>query len=289
MNSSKIKIITIYFQPFKKLNHKQYLPIQSGKKQTGIELDMQGDDEGDNISELKSFGEFTSVYWAWKHLSQDIDIVGINHYRRFFDFYKIGNPYYYYTNVPLDYFESLNLDVPQNILQFVKSRGVIVSKRRYLRKSVGLQYCETHYSQHLYKVKDIISQLYGESGLSAYKEVINDRNYLFSCNLTLMRRDLFDEYCAWLFPILFKVYEESKNYPLPGYDVRTEAFLGERLWNVFLVQRKLKVKEIPFLIIDPNIKGQGPVKFSKIKCLRHYISDMRLKWSWKLYHKLTKF
>lgn len=58
---------------------KYFLPIAAG----GGRYDIQCDDEGDNISSRNNtFGELTSVYWAWKNL-KDVDIIGMSHYRRY--------------------------------------------------------------------------------------------------------------------------------------------------------------------------------------------------------------
>ena len=66
-----------------------YMPIHVGHAlHSETNLGMQCDDEGDNIS-LKngSYCELTGMYWAWKNL-KNVDIIGLNHYRRYFDFDK---------------------------------------------------------------------------------------------------------------------------------------------------------------------------------------------------------
>ncbi|MDE6435176.1 MAG: DUF4422 domain-containing protein, partial [Lachnospiraceae bacterium] len=64
-----------------------YMPIQVGKAlHPELDLGFQGDDTGDNISEKNgSYCELTAMYWAWKNLPKDVDIVGLCHYRRYFN------------------------------------------------------------------------------------------------------------------------------------------------------------------------------------------------------------
>ena len=48
-------------------------------------IDMVGDDTGDNISEKReSFSELTVMYWAWKNV--EADYYGLCHYRRYLSF-----------------------------------------------------------------------------------------------------------------------------------------------------------------------------------------------------------
>lgn len=65
-----------------------YMPIQCGKENhKDLELGIQGDDTGENMSSKRSYCEFTALYWAWKNLN-DVDYIGLCHYRRFFNFKK---------------------------------------------------------------------------------------------------------------------------------------------------------------------------------------------------------
>lgn len=60
-----------------------YFPIQCGKASTGLNLKMQGDDIGDNISARNQFwSEITGLYWFWKNM-KPVDCVGLCSYRRF--------------------------------------------------------------------------------------------------------------------------------------------------------------------------------------------------------------
>ncbi|GBR74728.1 protein DUF4422, partial [Candidatus Termititenax aidoneus] len=64
-----------------------FLPIHCGKALSNLDLGIQGDDTGDNISaKNKNFCELTGLYWAWKNLKKlypNVEYVGLCHYRRY--------------------------------------------------------------------------------------------------------------------------------------------------------------------------------------------------------------
>ena len=50
-----------------------YMPLQVGKDISKIDLNIQGDNTGDNIScKNQSYCELTGMYWAWKNLKTSI-------------------------------------------------------------------------------------------------------------------------------------------------------------------------------------------------------------------------
>ena len=61
-----------------------YFNIQCGKEDTGIDLNIVGDNTCDNISiKNKYWSEITGLYWELKNLEQ-VSYVGLCSYRRFF-------------------------------------------------------------------------------------------------------------------------------------------------------------------------------------------------------------
>ena len=64
-------------------------------------------------------------------------------------------------------------------------------------------------------------------------------------NMLLARRALFDDYCAWLFPILFSLEDRVDLTGANAYQKRLFGFLGERLMNVWMLRNRLSVKYLP--------------------------------------------
>lgn len=63
-------------------------------------------------------------------------------------------------------------------------------------------------------------------------------------NMFVMPRDLFKDYCHWLFGILF---EMEKDLDMTGYSVaetRVFGYLGELLLNVWVNAQKLRIKYV---------------------------------------------
>ena len=78
------------------------MPIHCGKALSSVDLGIQGDNEVngqpcDNISDKnETYCELTAMYWAWKNIKKiypDIEYIGLNHYRRYFDFDHIFIPW----------------------------------------------------------------------------------------------------------------------------------------------------------------------------------------------------
>ena len=67
----------------------------------------------------------------------------------------------------------------------------------------------------------------------------NNQNSLSSpCNLFIMKKKMFEEYCNFVFPILFELEKMIDTSTYDGYQKRQCAFLAERLTSLFLFSKK---------------------------------------------------
>ena len=65
-----------------------------------------------------------------------------------------------------------------------------------------------------------------------------------------MRREAFQAYMAWLFPLLFATEQEMGGFTADGrdrYQQRLGGFLAERLLNVYVVSRHMRIHEVALL------------------------------------------
>ena len=65
-----------------------------------------------------------------------------------------------------------------------------------------------------------------------------------------MEKVLFDEYCSWLFSILFELEKRIDITNYNQYEARVFGFISERLFNVWLEKQQLKVKEVPVVFLE---------------------------------------
>ena len=74
-----------------------------------------------------------------------------------------------------------------------------------------------------------------------------------------MKKKLMDQYCAWLFDILFELEEQIDIKMLSPFQSRLYGRISEIIFNTWLIQQveinKYKVKTIDCLYMEPiNIK-----------------------------------
>lgn len=207
-------------------------------------LGYQGDDTGDSISEKnKNYCELTGMYWLWKNY--DCDIIGICHYRRFF-------------------IENERLLTKAYIEKTLETYDIIAAQNGAVEyDTVRQQYNEKHYGSDMDVCRQVIAEKY-PSYVNAF-DVMQDSRLMNYCNMLIARKEIYDEYCNWLFDILFEVEKRIDISDRDDYQKRVMGFLSERLFKVWLIRNHYKVKEQPVKMmnadeIDKHFEAQDAVK-----------------------------
>lgn len=216
-----------------------YIPVHVGKE--GKEdIGYIGDNEGDNISSLNAYySELTGLYWAWKNL--DCDYLGLAHYRR------------YFTSKSRFYKDGINIDEvvlsQDQIKKLILEADVIVpKKRKYYIETLYSHYAHTLDGEHLDITRNVIQELSPEF-LGSFDKVTKQRSgYMF--NMFIMKKEYVNSYCKWLFPILDRLFEQVDRKDMTPFEQRFPGRVSEILFNVWLEQNKLTVKEVPFMYLE---------------------------------------
>ena len=66
----------------------------------------------------------------------------------------------------------------------------------------------------------------------------------------IMRHDLLDRYCSWLFDILFELKARLDISGYSDYDKRVFGFVAERLLDVWLETNHIQYLELPVLHLE---------------------------------------
>lgn len=208
---------------FDKVLHQEYelAPyekiIQAGAALTEERL-YQGvltDCIGDSISiKNKQYCELTALYWLWKHAEEDI--VGMVHYRRHFT-------------------------LPDNWQQLMIENevDVILPIPLYVAPSVAENYKKRHDSREW----DFMMQYLKEQDSCTHQmaKTFFDGNLYSPCNMFIMRREVLDGLCGWMFPILNAVVEYTGEKE-DRYLNRYPGFLSERLMTFYFEKNRDRYK-----------------------------------------------
>lgn len=238
------------------------LPIEVGAdlRKKHIEGILQ-DNQGENISSKnKMYCELTAQYWAWKNL--DADYYGFFHYRRYLSFSDKKRPVDQWQNVieespDSNCLKKYNLE-DDYIQKLVREYDLVLSEEKNVTKmpdknpSVYEQYKNGRSLniKDIDLVHDIIEEKYPDY-LDTFEKVMKGEKTCL-CNMYIMKKELFHEYMAWLFDILFEFEKRSdmSEYTVEGY--RTPGHLAERLLTVFCwyteKKKNLKVKKLQTIV-----------------------------------------
>lgn len=277
-----IKIAIAYHKKSMLLKHKFLIPVQAGKNFAKENLEIQGDNEGINISEKNPwYCELTVLYWLWKNTTSEYK--GLMHYRRTFTCKKHQKLNQLFLNVKFllrrlsslwspynsvgvkKQYEYKESEFAQATILFCNNIESILSKgvqmivpapgkfymniRRTLAYEVGGQNIELMDSI----VKDNYPNFY-----PYYIKAMNGL-FFYNANMSVMKNDIFEDYCSLLFDILQNHEKEVVSH---GYlkDVSSEkaysrisGYLAEMITNAYIQYRmalgtQVKVMPVAFLI-----------------------------------------
>ena len=247
----KVKIIVATHKKYKMPENNLYLPLQVGAEGKD-DLGYTKDNTGDNIS-LKNpyFCELTGLYWAWKNL--DSDYIGLVHYRRYFASEKIDKH---------DVFNSLlTSEEVDKILDKVDI--VTPNKRKYYIENLYSHYDHTMYIEPLNIAGEIIKEKYPK-----YMKEFNrlkKRTSAHMFNMFVMKKDKLNEYCTWLFDILFELEKRVDNSKYDSFHARFYGRVSELLFDVWLYTKKYNFKENKYINMEKVNWWKKGTSFLKAK------------------------
>ncbi len=219
INNCNCKIYVVKSHYDKELKEDFYTPytidIQVGTALTDMDIAECKDNVGDNISiRNKDYCEVTAIYWIWKN-RMDSDYVGICHYRRRF----VIN-------------ESMMEFIVDNKFDVVYTVPCLTDGG--MRKEfVERNYFLTPESWEL--VRRVLLKLFPEYFDTWLK--FEKSYFIIPCNMFIMKKEMFDRYCSWLFMIL----EETDKYYLDQgiqCDNRYLGYISECLTTVYVMKNK---------------------------------------------------
>lgn len=237
---------TIYIAtstPVETLENKILKPIHVGSSLHDFKTSMLADNTGDNISgKNEKYSEMTAIYWAWKN---DIysEYIGLMHYRRYLHVGEINSKTVHKKNgVKIDKIDKDTINMlglsEEKISQLMDEYDLLVPKPYDTRNSKCANNfdlyikSENHLQIHLDLMTNIIEE--NNPKFRPYWNNALASHNLYACNIFIMKRALFHEYCEFIFPMLEEI-EKSINFTqLTQNEKRVIGFLAERIFTAFV-------------------------------------------------------
>ena len=195
-----------------------YYWIQSGaalgKLIPGIVHDNDSDDNRSKKNPL--YSEYSAHYYIWKNTNSDV--VGISHYRRFFD-----NGSFFIKPIEQNHIELL-----------IKKSDVILPFRRNLG-DIKKQYIACHCEKDWDIFLNVLSS-YDNDFYKYFIKYIKNHRELSVANMFICRRSVADEYWSWIFPLFDLVEPKLDINNKDQYQMRVIGYLAERVlepWMIF--------------------------------------------------------
>lgn len=265
----------IYIVTHKKIplrNSKIRKKIKVGSKIDDIEY--LNDSDGDNISYKNPFYcELTALYWIWKN--SDENIVGLEHYRRFFASSITPFKYKFLTEKEINkYLKKFDLIIPQF--------GTFGEFKKFSNISEAYKIIGERDNTHVYSDLECLDKVIKEHFENEYDQFSTffyKMNVQTSYNMFIGNKHIISKYCQWLFSVFDFLEKEIKGYgDRVGNTRRLFGYLSELLFGYWIWKNKILYKQVP-LILTEEFKELSIMKRCKlsikfnIKKIMFYFED----------------
>jgi hypothetical protein len=258
--SSRVKIFVVAHKPFGMPEGEALVPIHVGRAVSRYKEEMadyMGDDTGKNISEKNpSYCEMTAHYWIWKNV-KDTDYVGVCHYRRYF-----------------------GMDITEeNIKPLMADADVIMVEPSWYMDSVYAYFAKFMGAENMTILAEVMKRQCPEYFETLEKVCDGVKFHPF--NMLLCKKELFDEYCEWMFSIL----EACENIvrPAPYTNARRAlAYMAEMLTGVYFLHRGMRIKSVPYYKIEDGQQILVKRSENERKALEKYEDTLLHELAWKV-------
>lgn len=258
-----IKIIVATHKKYKMPEDKMYVPVQVGTEGKEKIDKYNYDNTGENIS-IKNpfFCELTGLYWAWKNL--DNEYIGLVHYRRYFSIHK---------RIPKDEDEKFRVILSHTeVDKLLNNTDVILPKKRnYYIENLYDHYKHTMYVEPLDETRKILKEKYPEY-LEEFDK-LHKRKSAHMFNMFIMKKKILNDYCNWLFDILFELEKRVDNSKYDAFHSRFYGRVSELLLDVWINKNNIKYREVK--VID----------MQNVDWLKKGFSFLKAKFTGKKYEK----
>ena len=229
------KILVATTRPYWMPDDGAYLPVRVGAALADGTEDLPPrfarDDTGENISEKNPrYCELTALYWGWKNLG--CDYLGLAHYRRHF---RGSGP-------------RRVLDAAGMAALLEQAPVLVARPRDYCIETVESHYAHTFDAAHLDAMRATLAARRPDF-LDAFEQVLGGTR-LHICNMAVMRRDVLDEYCTWLFDLLFSCEKLIDFTGMTPFEARVMGRLAERLLDTWLLATGIPFAECPAVSLE---------------------------------------
>ncbi len=192
-------------------------PIQVGASLAEQAIALLQDNQGENISHKnRNYCELTASYWAWKN--SDAAYKGLCHYRRVFDL----------TDAELEqvlYGADIDVILPYPSIYYP---NMDAEHSRYVK--------DADWNAMLQAMQEVAPKYY-----EAYVSWISKEPYFYNYNMLIAKREVFDDYCRFLFSVLERTEELTTPKGVKRAD-RFAGYLGENLTTIYFRKNKDKWK-----------------------------------------------